>query len=185
MALSNVRFKGFKALQVMADTLPAKMNKKLARKAFKYSLQPTKKAMKDNVKIKSGRLWHSIDTTVSGNEIQSGAYAIVGPRRKRFSWNQQGWAANLVEGGTKPHTIKAGPGKLMPIFTKAGFTGEFAKSIEHKGSKAKKPFRRAIDSTWKNVNNRFVDKTSELMRNEIKMVFQKYGTVYTKYGDAL
>ena len=187
MALSNVRFKGFKAFEVMTKTLPDKINKKLVRHSFKYALEPTKKAMQDNInKGRTGRLWYSVGITVSGDTLQGGAFAIVGPRRKKFSWDQQGWHSHLVEVGTKAHTITSKKGNMMPVFRK-GSSGPvaWARKIEHKGSKAIKPFSRGIDSTWRNVNSRLVDKSAELMRIEIKSIFQQYGTVYTKFGDAL
>ena len=61
MALSNVRWEGLKAIEVMADTLPTKIANQKLRQAFRYALEPTKKEMRTNVPVRTGRLWYSID----------------------------------------------------------------------------------------------------------------------------
>ena len=92
----------------------------------------------------------------------------------------QGWHAHLVEQGTKKHTITAGEGKLMPVFNKSGFTGAFVKSIEHPGAKGTKPFKRSIDSTYRDVGKRVGEKVGELMRFEIGNIWKQYGKISTR-----
>src|SRR6056300_812309 len=146
MALSNVNWKGMKALEVMLDVLPTKLAKANVRKAYKYALEPTKQAMLSNIPAdRTGKLKYSIDITHGGTQELQQAYAVVGPRRKRFVWNQQGWHAHMIESGTRPHKIPKGAltsfigAKKMPVFTKAGFVG-FARQIKHKGAKGRFPF---------------------------------------------
>jgi hypothetical protein len=180
MALSNVSWKGMKALEVILDILPTKMAKSKVKAAYKYALDPTKQAMLANIpKDRTGRLKHSIDITHGGTQELQQAFAVVGPRRKRFTWNMQGWHSHLIEAGTKGHTITAGRGKMMPIFKGGGVVG-FAKSIDIKGVKGTFPFKRAMDTTWMFVADRVADKVGEIMRKEIKLIQNQYGNVVTK-----
>ena len=180
MALSNVRWEGMKAVEVMTKTLPKKLGGQKLRSAYRYALKPVLNDMRNNIpRHKTGRLLHATAINIGGNQDLESMFAVVGPRRKRGSWNQQGWHAHLVEGGTKPHTITAGEGKLMPVFNKSGFTGEFAKVIEHKGSRAYRPFSRGIDSNWGNVANTVSDKMAEIIRQELKNIYTQYGSIAT------
>jgi len=188
MALSNVTWKGLKSLEVMLDILPEKLAKANVRKAYKYALEPTKQAMLTLIpKDRTGNLRRSIDITHGGTQQLQQAYAVVGPRRKRFTWNQQGWHSHLVESGTKAHKIPKGlltsfvGAKKMPVFTKAGFVG-FARQINHKGTPGTFPFRRSMDATWEKVADRVADKIAGIMREEIKVIQNQYGNVVTR-GD--
>jgi len=181
MALSNVSWKGLKAVEVMLNTLPDKLGGKKLREAYKFSLKPTKQAMLSNLggHEKTGRLKYSIDTTIGGTRDIRQMFGVTGPRRKRNVWNQQGWHAHLLESGSKPHTITAGPGKMMPIFGPSGLVG-FAKSIEHQGTRDYKVFSKAMDSTWMFVADKISDKVAQIMREEIKNIQIQYGNVVTK-----
>lgn len=182
MALSNVRWTGMKALQVMADTLPNRLGGQKLRSAYRYALTPVRNDMRDKIPVKSRALWYATDIDIFGSSDIQNMYAIVGPRRKRGVWNKQGWHAYIIEQGTKPHTIKAGKGNMMPVFTKGGFTGQFAKQINHKGSRAFRPFSSGIESNWQNVSLRISDKVSEIMRSELKDIYSQYGNIATR-GD--
>ncbi len=184
MALSNVSWKGMKALEVMTQTLPDKLGGQKLARAYKFALKPTEQAMKGNVsgnpKIRTKALWHSIGTNISGRMTLNDLFGVAGPRRKRNTWNMAGWHAHMIETGTKPHDIKAGPGKVMPVFSSSGFTGKFAKTIHHKGSRAYKPFQKGIDSTWKLVAGRVSDKVAGMMRDQIQTIWRQFGQVVTK-----
>ena len=180
MALSNVSWKGMKALEVMADTLPDRLAGKKLAEAYKYALDPTKELMKHNLpNRRSGALWHSIATDVERSVNINDMFGIVGPRRKKNTWNMSGWHSFMIEGGTKPHTITAGPGKVMPIFGPGGIVG-YAKSIQHKGSRAYKPFSKAIDSTWPIAATRASNRVAGIMDDEIRDIWSAYGKVVTK-----
>jgi hypothetical protein len=186
MALSNVAWKGSKAIAVMLNVLPDKIAGKKLSEAYRFALKPTLDKMKANLPPnRTAALWHATALSILGGKNSNTMFALVGPRRKRFVWNQQGWHAHLVEKGTKPHEITAGPGKLMPIFTKSGFTGQYAKTINHPGSRAFKPFQRSIDATWNIVGERVSDKVAEIMRDEIKLINVQYGQVVTRAGSVL
>lgn len=175
MALSNVRWSGMDSVIKMTEILPSKIAGSRLRESFRFAMKSTRDEMRANVRNRTGKLWHSIDITISGGDSIDQMYAVVGPRRKRNVWNQQGFHAHLVEKGTKPHVIKASPGKVMPVFTKTGFTGQFAKEIQHKGSRAYMPFSRAIDSTWETVGKKVADKVAEILKVEINNIKSTYG----------
>jgi hypothetical protein len=181
MALSNVTFRGAKAFEKMTEILPDKIAGQKLGAAYRYALKPTLNKMRENLPPnRTGRLWYATALTVSSSKDIKQMYALVGPRRKRNVWNQQGWHAHLVEKGVKPHVITAGRGKLMPIFTKSGFTGKFAKKIMHPGSRAFKPFQNSIDATWGQVGNRASDKVAKIMREEIDNIWDQFGSIATK-----
>ena len=190
MALSNVRWKGIKALEVMSQTLPDRLGGRKLSRAYKFALKPTEKMMQENIsgtpKIRSKKLWYSIGTNISGRTTINDLFGVTGPRRKRNTWNMSGWQAHIIESGSKPHKIPKGNlvrvfgAKKMPIFTSSGFTGKFARQIKHKGSRAYKPFRKAMDTTWMLVAGRVSDKVAEIMRDEIRDIWNTYGQVVTR-----
>ena len=181
MALSNVSWKGMKAIEEIAKVLPSKLGGQKLRSAYRFALKPTLQKMKANLPPnRTGALWHATDITIGGTKDINDMFALVGPRRRKNTWNMKGFHAHIIEKGTKPHTITAGRGKLMPVFTKAGFTGQFAKTIHHKGSRAFKPFQKSIDVTWGTVAIRVSDKVAEIMREEIKNIQNQYGNVVTR-----
>ena len=187
MALSNVRWKGAKAFGIMLDVLPSKIGGQRLREAYRFALKPTLEKMRENLPPnRTGALWEATAITIHGTQEMQQMFALVGPRRKKNTWNMKGWHSHLIEVGTKPHTITAGPGKMMPVFTK-GSSGPvaFAKTIHHKGSRAFKPFQRGIDSTWARVGDRVSDKVAEIMRSEIKSIYAQYGQVVTASGAVL
>lgn len=182
MALSNVRWEGLKELEVMSTILPGRIITWKLREAYKYALEPTRNAMRNNVARRSGRLYYSIDTTIMGGAQANTLtmYGIVGPRRKRGVWNMQGWAAHLVEEGTKPHDINAGARNSMPLYKAKRFLG-FVKRIKHSGTKNNSnlhPFRRAIDATWQDVGARISSRVGESMAKEIEAIKREYGSTH-------
>lgn len=180
MALSNVQWKGMKAIEVMFQTLPDKLGGKRLKEAYKFALMPTKDAMKANIPAdRTGKLKYSIDTTIGGAQDLPSLFGVIGPRRKRNVWNMQGWHAHLIEKGTKGHTITAGPGKKLPIFQGGGIVG-FVKSFVHPGQPGRFPFKKSMDTTWGAVASRIADKVAEIMRFEIKSINQQYGKVVTR-----
>jgi len=167
MALSSVDIKGLWQVEVFAKRLPESFSFKELASAYRYALKPTQGAMIQNLPPnKTGNLAASINISIDrSHSAAGGIMAVVGPQRGK-GWRQQGWHAHLVEAGTKPHTITASPGKVMPVFTKGGLVG-FAESIEHPGSKGTYPFRRAVDSTWQDVARLTTDKMFNIMEREI------------------
>ena len=77
MALSNVAWKGMKALEVMADVLPSKLGGQKLRAAYKYALKPTLSMMRANLPPnRTGALWHATDITIGGTQEMQQMYQL-------------------------------------------------------------------------------------------------------------
>ena len=182
MALSNVSWKGMKALEVMSNTLPDRLGGQKLRNAYKFALKPTLDEMRNNLDshVKTGALWESVGISVTSKATLGQVAGVVGPRRKKNTFNMAGWGAFLIEVGVKPHVIKSETGKSMPIYSTKGFTGRYAKEMFHSGSPGYKPFQKGIDSTWRLVAGRVSDKVAGMMRDEIQTIWRQFGEVVTK-----
>jgi len=179
MALSNIRWKGMKAFEEMTAILPDKIGGQKLKSAYRFALKPTLGKMRDALPAnRTGKLWYATAINIGGGKELKNIFGLVGPRRKKNTWNMQGWHAHLIESGTKAHKIKSK--SAMPVFAKGGFTGKFAKTINHPGSTAFKPFQKSIDSTWGTVSLRVSDKVSDIMRGEISNIWKEYGNVSTR-----
>ena len=184
MALSNVHWRGLKALEVMADVLPKKIGGQKLREAYRFALTPVREKMRNNLpNNRTGALYYATDITIGGTQELQQMYGLVGPRRKRNTWNQKGWHAHIIESGTKPHVITSSKGG-MPIFAGAGKIG-YAKKLDHPGTRAIKPFSKAIDISWNQVADDVSDKVAKIMREEIKTIQVQYGQVVTKSGSII
>lgn len=136
------------------------INAMMARLGRSFSDQEQTRAIKKGLKVveqrmisgvnshrKSGDLGRSIHIEKDRNLSRTGAPVIrVGRRLKKFDYRGQGWAAHLLESGTKAHVIKSKTGKMLPIISKGTLVG-FAKEINHPGSRAFHTFSNAIDSS--------------------------------------
>lgn len=180
MALSDVNWKGTEAIIKMAEILPSKIAGNRLKEAYKYALTETLTKMQSMVpRGGTGKLWYSIAITVTGGPNIENLKAIVGPRRKRFTWNQQGWHAHLIEKGTKPHTITVSTSNAMPIYKNGKQLG-FQKSVDHPGTRAFQPFKRSIDLTWPQVGKKASEKVRQLMAVEIENIKKEFGNVASK-----
>lgn len=180
MALSNVRVEwaGLKELEIWADVLPATFVRDNVGPIYQRALEPVQREMRRNLPGKrTGNLWRSIGITIGRSKYNVGSVtALVGPRRARFDPDAQGWHSHLIEKGTRPHKIKAGIGKLMPVFAK-GSSGpvDWTKEYHHPGSQAFHPFSRAIESTYRQVYVDVERDLDNLWDTTIKIAFRKYG----------
>ena len=175
--MAEVYWKGLKASEKLCELLPERIAKSKIREIYKYALQPTKDRMQSNVGKTgtTGRLWYSIDTTIIGSSFNT-MYGIVGPRRSRNTWNQQGRHAYAVEVGTSAHTITVKNAKAMPVYS-GGRVAGFVKTMKHKGSAAKYPFRRGITSTIIQVAQRTTKKFGEVINREIDNITKQFGGI--------
>jgi len=174
--MAEVELKGIKALEVIADTLPRDIEKSDLKKIYRQALQITRDQMRANLpENRTGALWYATDVTISGDmRYAGGIYGIVGPRRKRGAYRQQGQHAHIIESGSKPHTIRNKYGKPMPVFRKGRLLGVY-KAVEHPGTKPQRPFSRAIFSTWMRVSEYVTDHIAGVMRKNIKTSFVRFG----------
>lgn len=173
MALSNVRWKGVKAIEEMTKVLPTKIANQKMREAIRFSLTPLRNDMRSKLPRKTGKLWFATDITIGTGSKLEDFYGVVGPRRKKGIWNQQGWHAHLIEKGTKRHVIKSKNGS-MPVYSRGKLVGYF-KEIEVKGIKGRFPYKSSIDSNYGTVGKAFSDKVSDILVQEIKNIKSQYG----------
>lgn len=74
--------------------------------------------------------------------VRSGTYvkSITGRTNNKKSFiGTPLWYAHFLEGGTKPHLIKAKPGKFLSIY------GRLVKKVNHPGIKASKPIESTVE----------------------------------------
>jgi hypothetical protein len=173
----HLKWEGLEKVEHIVKKLGRGFTRSEQMQAFRYGLKPVEQQMKDNIRRNvTGNLWTSIaisEDTSQMRIVNVGGFqmvetgAIAGSRRGR-GYGKQGWHSHLLEWGSKPHEITAGEGKMIPIFTKSGFTGAYAKSIQHPGIKGQKIFSRAIDSKGDQVNRRVLDKFSRIMQKNMR-----------------
>ena len=142
--MSETTVKGLVALQAALDSLPAKIEANIMRGALRAGakvmldeakrLVPVGDPSAENKRLYGGRpglLRDSIriKTKLKAGKVTASVVAGGDPYYARF-----------VEYGTKPHIIKAGPGKFLPL------GNGFLKSVQHPGAR-KRPFMRpALDT---------------------------------------
>jgi HK97 gp10 family phage protein len=126
--LRNV--KGLAELEKVLATLPVKMETKILRGGLRASAAVFLTEVRARVPMKSGELAKSLRISTTLRRGVVSAKVVVGNKKKRVFY------AHMVEGGTKPHVIRARPGKFLRVFG-----GVFAKRINHPGSRAR-PFMR-------------------------------------------
>lgn len=124
--------KGLKELDEVLEQAPPKIQRNVLRGSLRAGMNVVKPVAQSNVHSESGLLAAGLKvgtrargTTVTANLKATGAHAHVAP-----------W----VEYGTKPHTIKASPGKAMMI------GGMYVQSVEHPGARPHPFMRPALDS---------------------------------------
>jgi len=179
MALSDIRWDGIEAVEKLCEILPEKIAGRKLAEAFKYALKPTEDAMKSGVNVGTGKLYHSIGIAIeTGKDIRE-MKATVGPRRKKYTWNMQGWHAHLIEKGTKSHNIVSKKQQGMPMYKFKKLLG-FAKKIEHPGFGGTEPFKKSIDATWQEVGNRASEKIGQILGDEIEAIKKQFGSVESK-----
>lgn len=94
------------------------------RRITKEGSKQTKDKIKSLGLVKSGALMKSVRGTTTKSK------SVIGTKM---------WYANFLEGGTKPHKIKAKKGKGL------FFMGRFVKSVNHPGNKAYDFFEGTFD----------------------------------------
>lgn len=143
--------KGLADLQRALDQLPAKIEANIMRGALragaKVILEDAKRRVpvaapnEENARLYGGRegvLRDSLRVTTGSRNGKLTASIKAGGKAKGGG---DAYYAQWVEYGTKPHLIKAGPGKFLPL------GNGFLKQVQHPGAR-KNPFMRlALDQS--------------------------------------
>ena len=169
----TMELKGLKRFEKLMQKMGRAFTRREQISALKFALKPVRDQMRENIpRNKTGNLWTSIAVSEDPSSskfasvggfpvIQVGA--IVGSRRKKGAFGQQGWSSHLLEWGAKPHTITAREGKMIPI------KGGFAKSVQHPGIRGKKIFTKAINQSLFEVEGRLLTKYQAIMAKSMNV----------------
>lgn len=119
--------------QVIGEIARRKMN---VRRTTRQILAPGADIIRDEIKQRgTGRFRTQVTRTIRVNTGSLMAYALIGPVRKHAH------IANFLEFGTRPHIIRAQPGKMLH------FGGRTVKSVAHPGARAKPFLRPAFNAS--------------------------------------
>lgn len=133
MASNDQVIQGGRQLDQLLQTLPVKVEKNILRGALRAGAAVIRDEVQQRAPIDSGALRKSVRISSRSNKGRVSASVKVG--------NQEAWYAHLVEFGTRPHVIKAKPGRAMR------FGGVTTAQVNHPGI-APRPFiRPAVDAS--------------------------------------
>lgn len=119
--------------QVIGEIVRRKMN---VRRTTRQILAPGADIIRDEIKQRgTGRFRTQVTRTIRVNMGALQAYALIGPVRKHAH------IARFLEFGTRPHIIRARPGKMLH------FGGRTVKSVSHPGARAKPFLRPAVNAS--------------------------------------
>lgn len=112
-ANSEQYVKGMAALQLVLDQLPVKIERNVMRGGLRAGAKVMLNLARGTTAFvdRSGDLRDSLRITTSARGGQVQASVIVGPSKS----NRRPWYGHIIEGGARPHEIKAKPGGLLAI----------------------------------------------------------------------
>jgi HK97 gp10 family phage protein len=124
---------GGRQLDDLLKRLAPKLERNIMRGALRAGTVPIREDVKRRAPVDSGALRNSVRTTSRARKGQVSASVKVG--------NREAWYAHLIEFGTRPHVIKAKPGRAMQ------FGGRITAQVNHPGITGKPFIRPAADAT--------------------------------------
>lgn len=119
--------KGAETIREALSRLPWKLETRILRGAVRAATKPVLEEAKANAPVRKGALRDSLRISTKSKRGEVRARVVAGDNKKGGVYY-----ATMVEGGTKPHTIKARKKSLT-------VGGGFARSVDHPGAKAR-PF---------------------------------------------
>lgn len=122
---------GGRELDALLQTLSPKIEKNIMRGALRAGAVEIRDEIKQRAPVASGDLKKSIRVTSRTQKGRVSASAKVG--------DAKAWYAHLVEFGTRPHIIKAKPGRAMR------FAGTTTAQVSHPGIAGRPFIRPAAD----------------------------------------
>lgn len=119
--------KGADAIREAFSKIPDKLEARILRGAVRAATKPVLEEAKANAPVRKGALRDSLRISTKSKRGEVRARVVAGDNKKGGVYY-----ATMVEGGTKPHKIKASQKSLR-------VGGGFTRSVDHPGSKAR-PF---------------------------------------------
>jgi HK97 gp10 family phage protein len=135
--MSETTVKGLAELQKALDQLPAKIEANIMRAALRAGAKLVLADAKHSASFadRTGALRDSLRITTSLRRGTVTASVKAGATKK----DKRPFYAQMVEFGTAPHLITAGPGKLLPVYGGV-------KSAHHPGARKHPYLRPALDT---------------------------------------
>lgn len=162
--------KGLADLQRALDQLPAKIEANIMRGALRAGAKviladakrrvPVAEPNDENQRLYGGRAGLLRDSLRISTRMRRGQLLVSIKAGGKVKGGGDAYYAHFVEYGTKPHLIKAGPGKFLPL------GNGFLTQVQHPGAR-KNPFMRtaldqsaqaAIEATREYVRKRLATK---------------------------
>ena len=156
MAVGDIEIKGAKDLDFLLSTFPAKLERRIVKRAMRTGASIISKEAKRLAPRRTGTLRKAIAVGNVRDDVAVRVYV----RRGRGQKND-GWYANLVEQGTSAHEIR--PWKDRKKVLAAG--GKiYGRRVRHPGARARPFMRPALESSA----SRAVDAIANRMRQMIE-----------------
>lgn len=152
MATRDEVIQGGRQLDDLLKTLPVKLQRNVSRAALRAGAVVLREEIRRNAPVDSGDLRRSVRVTSRARGDNVSASAKVG--------NRVAWYAHLVEFGTRPHVIKAPPGKGLNV------AGQPRKEVNHPGIVGKPFIRPALDTKFPEVVRAVAAKYRERLTNQ-------------------
>lgn len=152
MAIREEVVQGGRELDELLKTLAPKLQRNVSRAALRAGAVVFRDEIRRTAPTDSGALKKSVRVTSRARGNNVSASAKVG--------NSVAWYAHLVEFGTRPHVIKAKPGKSMNV------AGQPRKEVNHPGIVGKPFIRPAADTKFPEAVRAVVAKYRERLTNQ-------------------
>ncbi|MCR4300180.1 MAG: HK97 gp10 family phage protein [Sulfuricaulis sp.] len=124
---------GVEGLQARLLQLPAKLEQKILRGALRAGAVVIKRAADAEVPRRSGKLARTLRVSTKSRRGLVTASIKAGDKNRA-------WYAHIVEGGAKPHPIRA---KRFPFLRLHG--NVFVRKVSHPGARPNRFMKRALD----------------------------------------
>jgi len=160
-----VDIKGVEEIMRALKELTPKMERSVVVAALKDAAKPIRDEARANVHNVSGDLAKSIKTVSVAKKFSAGS----GPRVRVTSGSKTAFYSAIIEGGAKPHEIKAKNKKALK------FGGNEVKSVQHPGIMEQRFMKRALDSKGAEAIKRFGESLRPKLEASLASFFKRRG----------
>lgn len=161
MLATDINASGFEKVQRQLDQLEADLKKKANLAGLREIAKPLKKSLASTLPVDSGALKQSVGYKTLSKRRKSSIGITeddaleVGTTRKATDRSgksrYQTYKMRFLAYGTKPHKIKAKPGKFLKLHG-----GKFAREVMHPGIKGRDYLRKVYNQHQSHMRGLFV-----------------------------